>query len=209
MIRLWGRSTSTNVQKVLWLCRELNLAFDHREVGGPFGGLDTPEFFSLNPNRTVPVFDHDGAVIWESHAILRFIANKYRAHDYYPDNPEARSFDDQWLDWHSNIFWPPVRTLFLDGRRDRLFEMHSQRALKLLEQITKNIGLLETCRLEGMQSHDGAPRLSDVPLVIGVNRLLTTKPDFPLPPRVAQWFDRMTARPAFDTIRQAEEKLRN
>ncbi|WP_299048754.1 glutathione S-transferase family protein [uncultured Tateyamaria sp.] len=207
MIRLWGRSTSTNVQKVLWFTEELKLDIEHREVGGPFGGLDTPEFARLNPNRTVPVLEYDGCVIWESHAILRFLANKNGAESYYPGNANERSYDDRWLDWHSNVFWPPIRTLFLDGWRDKVFALNSPEASKLFARVAANVDLLETCRV-GEAESSGDARLSDLPLVIGLNRLLTVNPEFTLPPHVADWFARLTSRPGFSVVRDAERNLR-
>ena len=75
-LTVWGRGNAFNVQKVLWLVGELALALAHRRVdaGGPFGGLDTPEFLTLNPNGRVPVLQDGGTVVWESHSIIRYLA---------------------------------------------------------------------------------------------------------------------------------------
>ena len=70
MLTIWGRPSSFNTQKVLWLADELALAYRHIPAGGSFGGLDTPEFLAMNPHGRVPVIDDDGTVVWESHAIL-------------------------------------------------------------------------------------------------------------------------------------------
>ncbi len=208
MIRLWGRATSTNVQKALWLLAELDVGFEHVEVGGPFGGLDTREFSALNPNRTVPVLEHDGTVVWESHAVLRFLANTHQATAWYPDAPGERAYDDQWLDWHANIFWPPIRELFLGGMRDGRFDLHSDQANVLKASVSRHLGVIETARLPSQADQVPDPRLSDLPLVIGINRLLTVVPDFSLPDRVRDWFHHMNTRPAFDVVRQAEATLR-
>src|SRR5262249_47484698 len=68
MLRILGRISSINVQKVVWCARELGLAFERTDVGGAFGGTDTPAYRTMNPNGLVPVIDDDGFVMWESNA---------------------------------------------------------------------------------------------------------------------------------------------
>jgi glutathione S-transferase len=113
MITIWGRNTSSNVQKVLWLCEEVGVKFDRKDVGGSFGGLDTPQFVALNPNKSIPVIEDGGTVVWESHAILRFLAAKYGPDDIYPAEPAARSLVERWLDWHLGVLAPAITPVFL------------------------------------------------------------------------------------------------
>ena len=51
MLTVWGRRSSFNLQKVMWLVGELGLEHRHIAAGGQFGGLDAPEFRAMN--RTV------------------------------------------------------------------------------------------------------------------------------------------------------------
>jgi glutathione S-transferase len=67
MLTVYGRTSSFNLQKVMWLVGELRLAHRHVELGGAFGGLDTPEFLAKNPHGRVPVIEDDGEAVWESH----------------------------------------------------------------------------------------------------------------------------------------------
>ena len=55
MLRIWGRTTSSNVQKVMWAVAELGLAHERIDVGGAFGGLDSAGISAMNPNRLIPV----------------------------------------------------------------------------------------------------------------------------------------------------------
>src|SRR5215468_4547469 len=96
---LLGRRSSFNVQKVQWLLGELGLDFEQRELGGRFGGLDTPEFLTLNPNGRIPVLVDGDVVVWESHAILRYLAATHGGDSWWPRSAAARSFPDRWLDW--------------------------------------------------------------------------------------------------------------
>jgi glutathione S-transferase len=50
MLRIWGRTNSINVQKVLWCCAELDLPFERIDAGMAFGLVETPAYRALNPN---------------------------------------------------------------------------------------------------------------------------------------------------------------
>ena len=73
MLKILGRKTSVNVQKVMWAVGELGLPHERVDLGGEFGGLDTPEYGALNPNRLVPTIDDDGFTLWESNTIVRHL----------------------------------------------------------------------------------------------------------------------------------------
>jgi glutathione S-transferase len=97
MLKLWGRATSQNVQKAMWAIGELGLDHERIDVGGRFGGLDTPEFGAMNPNRRVPVLEHDGAVIWESHTVVRYLAATFGRGTLWAEDPAERSLADRQL----------------------------------------------------------------------------------------------------------------
>lgn len=118
MLKVWGRRNSINVQKVMWAVGELGLEHEHIDAGGPFGKLDTEEFERLNPNRRVPVIEDDGVAIWESHAIVRYLAAKHGAGSLWAEDTAARAAADMWMDWTATdlqnvfigLFWNLYRT---------------------------------------------------------------------------------------------------
>lgn len=120
MLTVWGRATSSNVQAVMWCIGELNLEYERHDVGHRHGGTDTPEFVAMNPNRTVPVLrDGDGPALWESAAILRYLAMRYGEGPFWPADPAERAHVDRWAEWSKlnvamaftvPIFWGLVRT---------------------------------------------------------------------------------------------------
>ena len=112
MLRLWGRLTSVNVQKVVWTADELGLACDRREAGGAQGVVDTPEYRRMNPNGLVPVIEDDGFVLWESNAIVRYLAAKHGAGTLWPDDARRRADVDRWMEWQSTTFTPAMRDAF-------------------------------------------------------------------------------------------------
>ena len=115
---LWGRASSANVQKAMWALEEAGVAYERKDVGGRFGGLDTPQFGQMNPNRMVPVLQHEGLTLWESHAIVRYVAARFSSGGIWPEDAAERALVDQWTDWTAStfqsawlgVFWLVVRT---------------------------------------------------------------------------------------------------
>jgi glutathione S-transferase len=99
MMKIYGRGTSDSVQKVLWMLGETGQPFEHIPLGGSFGGLDDPEYRNLNPHGRIPTLDDNGTVVWESNAIIRYLAAKYRAGSLWSDDPAERAHADQWMSW--------------------------------------------------------------------------------------------------------------
>src|SRR3546814_10378455 len=99
MLKIWGRTTSSNVMKALWTCAELGLPFERVDVGGPFGGNRTPEYLAMNPNGLVPTMDEDGFVLWESNSIVRYLASGHGLGGLCPADPRQRADAERWMDW--------------------------------------------------------------------------------------------------------------
>lgn len=117
---IWGRPNSINVKKVLWAAAELNLDFENRKAGGAYGGLDNPEFLALNPNGLVPVLQDKDVALWESDAIVRYLANRYSDATrpaLLIDNEITRAKADQWMCWASTKLMPFFRILMAHGVR--------------------------------------------------------------------------------------------
>jgi len=114
MLKVWGRKTSINVQKVMWTVAELGLAHERVDAGGPFGGLDTEEFGKLNPNRLVPVIDDNGFVLWESNAIVRYLSAVYGREKLAAADERQRALADQWMEWANSMLYADIiATCFL------------------------------------------------------------------------------------------------
>ncbi len=120
MLQVWGRRTSSNVQSVMWCIGELELPYRRYDVGHRYGGTDNEAFIAMNPNRTVPVIqDGDNKPLWESAAILRYLANRYSSGAFWPLDLLERTEVDRWAEWAKvniagsftgPIFWQVVRT---------------------------------------------------------------------------------------------------
>jgi glutathione S-transferase len=112
MITLWGRSSSANVQKVAWLSGELGLEVDQKDVGGPFGGLDTPEYIAMNPCQLIPTIQDGETTVWESEAVLRYLGAKYGT-QFFPQDIEKRASVDKWMCWNQSTWFPAIHQAFI------------------------------------------------------------------------------------------------
>lgn len=120
MLKVWGRRTSSNVQALMWCIGELDLACERIDAGHVYGVVDTPEYLAMNPNGTVPtLIDADHAPLWETGAILRYLANAYAPREFWPADPIERANVDKWAEWSklniaanftTPVFWRVVRT---------------------------------------------------------------------------------------------------
>ncbi|WP_420335808.1 glutathione S-transferase family protein [Roseibium sp.] len=120
MLEIWGRRTSSNVQALMWCVGELGLDYVRHDAGHIYGGTDTEAFFELNPNRTIPVLrDEGGPALWETGAVLRYLAERYASPPFWPEDPAERAGVDKWAEWAklnvamqftSPVFWRVVRT---------------------------------------------------------------------------------------------------
>ncbi len=119
MLRVYGRASSSNVQALLWGLEELGLSYERLDFGETFGGLDRPEFLAMNPHGKIPVLTVDGRALFETPAILRYLAGQYGDAAFWPRDPLARAEVDMWAEWAKHdvaeaftgpVFWRVVRT---------------------------------------------------------------------------------------------------
>jgi len=197
MLRIWGRTSSTNVQKVLWCCAELGLPFERIEAGGSFGGVATPEYKAMNPNALVPTLDDDGFILWESNVIVRYLCKLHGDGTLYPSAPQTQFVAEQWMDWQTTTLWPAFRVAFLGMIRTPP-EERDNAAIEKSRTTTAG-------RMQGLETRLGKTRfvagdaftMGDIPLGPPVHRILSVGIDRKDFPNVGRWYDEMTARPAF------------
>jgi glutathione S-transferase len=197
VLTIWGRRNSFNVQKVMWLTGELGMEHRHVPLGGDFGGRDAPEFLAMNPHGLVPVIDDGGVVVWESHAILRYLAGRYGVGRFWSDDPAERSKWDRWLeagrglqeDFLNGVFWGFYRAP--EPQRDR---PAIERALK---RSAERLAIIDG-QLEGRAYLLGDElTLADIPAGAMLYRWFGLEIDRPRLPNVEAWYARLQTRPAY------------
>ncbi len=112
MLKVWGRANSINVQKVLWCLHELGVAYERVDAGMQYGVVNEPAYRALNPNGRVPTIEDDGFVLWESNAIVRYLAGKHGGGSLWPASLQERAEADRWMDWCSSTLGVPMLPLF-------------------------------------------------------------------------------------------------
>jgi glutathione S-transferase len=197
MLRIWGRANSINVQKVVWAATELEVPFERIDVGGAFGGLDEPSFRAKNPNRRIPVVEDGEAIVWESHAILRYLGAVHGAGTLWPSDPVARASVDMWLDWYHtegyihlrDIFWQQIRTP--EAERD-LDLVERQRAALDPKLAIPDARLRETPFIAGERF-----TIADIAMGLLVHRWYRLVMEHSSYPALERWYETLSRRPAF------------
>ena len=197
-IRIWGRLSSSNVKKVIWLADELNLPYERIDAGLEYGIVDTPAYRALNPNGRVPTIEDGDFVLWESNSIMRYLAMKYGGEAFYPPDPAARASIDRWLDWQLStvipvdvpVFWGTIRTP--PEKRDKAAIAAGTVKLAAVWKI------LDAELEKRDYAASGHFSIADIALGILAYRVFAnpfiTHPDLP---RLLVWQERLRARPPF------------
>lgn len=206
MIRLLGRSTSGNVQKVLFILEEIGVKYTREDYGRQFNNTQTPEYKKLNPNAKVPTLIDGDTVIWESHTILRYLAALHKP-ALTGSTPAEKSYVERWMDWLLASLNTPYVAVFKDSKNEpakRAADFDAQSAdliaqLKILEGHIAGKANFALDRLT----------LADIALSTIVKRCLEfpiERPDFP---ELTRWMKSIEARPAFAVATGAKPSALN
>jgi glutathione S-transferase len=198
MITIWGRTSSVNVQKVLWLAEELGLPYRRVEAGGAFGRTRDADYAAMNPNATVPTLVMpNGYSLWESNSILRFLARTQPGGErFYPAEPQAAGDVERWMDWTLASLNAPMRDIFWTFVRTPEAARDLAGAARAAEQAGRLFGVLEA-QLAGREFIAGGLSIADMALGGFAHRWFNLPVARPELPRVRGWYERMLARPAY------------
>ena len=202
MLTIWGRATSTNVQKVLWVCDELGLAYKRIDIGGAFGGTDDPSYRAKNPNGLIPTLEDDDFVLWESNAILRYLAAGDAQCRLLPAdlNRRERANIDRWLDWQLVSLGLALRALFI--LLHRAGQLASEAEITAATKNASAMFWILDAHL-ATQRYAGGDRftLADIPIGISAHRWFSLGVQRPVMPALETWYERISGRPGFQNVR--------
>ena len=198
MIKIWGRNTSSNVQKVMWAVGEIGLPHQRIDIGGPFGQNREPAYLAMNPNGLVPTLEEeDGFLLWESNSVVRYLAAKHKAAVLEPADLRKRALAGKWMDWQLSVAGPAIFGLFWGlirtppEKRDHAAIEDSKKktiaAMTIMDQQ-----LAKTAHLAGDEFSYG-----DIPVGIIAYRYRQLAPDRPALPHFERWYAAISARKAF------------
>ena len=197
MLKVWGRNNSINVQKVMWTVAELGLEHQRIDAGGQFGGLDTPDYGTLNPNRLVPVLEDDGVVVWESNAIVRYLAARYGSGGLWPADPARRAEADRWMDWKITSLQPDMTVVFWGLVRTPPEQRDTARIESAAERLGRTFAILDA-HLAGRRFVAGDElTMGDIPVGAACYRYHALPIRRPPLPDLESWYARLQEREAF------------
>ena len=193
-IRIWGRTTSSNVKKVLWLADELKLTYERIGADMKFGEIDTPAYRALNPNARVPTIQDGDFVLWESNSIMRYLGHEIRRRGLLsaPIRPRAPSID-RWLDWQLStvipvdvpVFWGTIRTP--PEKRDKAAIAKERREARRGLENPRCAAREAATIARAINSRSPISRSASWPTAIFANPFIQ-HPDLP---RLAAWMERL------------------
>ncbi|MFZ0846433.1 MAG: glutathione S-transferase family protein [Pseudolabrys sp.] len=199
MIKMWGRNTSSNVQKAMWAVGELGLEVNRIDVGGAFGQTKEPAYLAMNPNALVPTLEEeDGFTLWESNSIVRYLARKHdKTGVLEPTDAKQRGLASQWMDWQLAVVGPAITPAFWGLIRTPA-EKRDMAAIKASQEKTTECMVILDKQLAKTAFLAGpAFSYGDIPVGVMAYRYRHLVPGRPATPNLDRWYDVLAKRKAF------------
>ncbi|MGB6751947.1 MAG: glutathione S-transferase family protein [Xanthobacteraceae bacterium] len=200
MLKIWGRTSSINVQKVLWCCGELDLQYDRIDAGNKFGVTKTPEYRVLNPNGLVPTIEDGNFQLWESNVIVRYLAQKGEHDRLCPADIRTRFDAERWMDWQATVFWPALRPLFIELIRTPPANRDAT-VISRAESLSFAAAQILDARLSDRTFLGGESfSMGDIPAATTVHRWYALDIHHPELPNLYRWYQLIKQRPPFRAV---------
>jgi len=197
-MKIWGRNTSSNVQKVMWAVGELGLTCERIDVGGTFGKTKEAFYLAMNPNALVPTLEEDdGFTLWESNSIIRYLAAKHASRTLEPADLKARARAQMWMDWQLSVFGPAITPVFWQLIRTPP-EQRDDKAVAAGKEKTVTAALIMDAQLGRTRYMAGDDfSYGDIPLGVMIYRYTQLIPERPATPNLDRWYGEIGQRAAF------------
>jgi glutathione S-transferase len=199
MLKMWGRNTSSNVQKAMWAVGELKLPCERIDVGGAYGKTKEPFYLAMNPNSLVPTLEEeDGFTLWESNSIARYLAGKHdKTGGLEPKDAKQRALASQWMDWQLSVVGPAITPAFWGLIRTPV-EKRDLTAIKTSqEKTTAAMQILDKQLAKTAYVAGPAFSYGDIPVGVMCYRYRQLVPGRPATPHLDRWYDAIAKRKAF------------
>jgi len=205
MTKIWGRRGSSSVQKVIWTLAELGVEHERVDAGHGYGVTNTPEYLAKNPNGTVPTLEEpDGFVLWESNAIVRYLAKRYGAGSLAPADPREFARSESWMDWASITFEPSLSKLWVRLVLHRLSPVKDAAVLTeggsdeaLIAQVARGLVKFAAALPKDGYLQGAALTIGDIPIGQLVSRWYKLPITHPELPRIRDYHELLSTRQAY------------
>jgi glutathione S-transferase len=197
MLKMWGRNTSSNVQKAMWAVGELKIPCERIDVGGAYGRTKEPFYLAMNPNSLVPTLEEDdGFTMWESNSIVRYLAAKHGG-TLEPKDGKVRAKAHQWMDWQLSVIGPAITPVFWglirtppEKRDQSAIDNGKTKTTAAVQMMDAQLG--KTAFMAG-----DAFSYGDIPVGVMIRRYMELVPERPKMANLERWFGEISKRPAF------------
>ncbi len=194
---LWGRRTSINVQKVMWILAELDVEYERIDVGGTFGGLGDERYMALNPHQKVPTLEDGSVVLWESNAILRYIGCAYGAGSLFGSTAADRGRSDMWMEWFQSSVYSSFQTVFHQTVKLPNVERNVDVLKRAQDDIFRQFALYDSVLESSAYINGDQLTLGDIPMAACLYRYFTMNIDRPDYTQISRYYKCLMQRPAF------------
>jgi glutathione S-transferase len=196
MLKIWGRDTSSNVQKVMWVAEEMNVPVNRIDLAGPFGKNKEPAYLAINPNGLVPTLEEeDGFTLWESNSILRYLTAKHESW-LEPADLRVRAHAQKWMDWQLSVAQPAILPVFMILLRTPSEKRDPKTVDDLKGKLTDAMKILDL-QLAKTEFVAGDFSYGDIPVGIVGHRYMLFVPERPNLPNLERWYAALKQRPAY------------
>jgi glutathione S-transferase len=197
MLKIWGRNTSINVQKVMWAIGELGIPYERIDVGGPFGKNHEPAYLAMNPNGLVPTLEEDDFILWESNSIVRYLAAKFGAGTLEPKDLRARASASRWMDWQLSVTAPTIHPLFWGLVRTPPEQRDHAKINEAKDKTTATMKILDAQLGKAAFVAGDTFSMGDIPVALTAYRYRRLVPDRSGLDNLERWYGGIEQRPAF------------
>jgi glutathione S-transferase len=197
MITLWGRRNSMNVQKVVWALEELGIGYERHNAAGSFGGTNTAEFRAMNPMGFVPVIRDGEVTMFESNAIVRYLAARYGEGALRPRGAKELALVEQWMEWSQLNLGPPATTLFLQSVRTPANQRNREAMAKAVSDLHRLLPIADRAVANSRFVAGNELTFGDIPLGVFIWRLSCFDWNRPSFANLERWHRELQERPAY------------
>lgn len=196
MLKLWGRTSSINVRKVVFTARLLGLPFERIDAGASFGITKTPDYLARNPNALVPLLEDGDFTLWESNVIVRYLCARRPEAGLYPQDLRARFDAERWMDWQQTTLNNAGRDAFLQLIRTPAEQRNPQAIAASVAATEPLLAMLDAQLARRPYLAGEQLTMADIPIACEMHRWWGLPLEHPAHPHLRRWYDGLRQLPA-------------
>lgn len=219
-IELWGRPSSARTQKVLLALAELELDFTftlasatmgpagHAAKGNAvYGVVDTPDYLAMNPNGTVPTINDGGTILWESNAIVQYLAMTYDPALFFGGDAGVFASASRWMMWENNELIPPMHNYVKHTIRLPNAQRDPALVADARDKLARAWAIVDDQLSKTKHIAADAWTMGDIPITIRVHRWALLNDGRIAHANIARYYEQVRSRASFEAIADPQMHL--